>query len=84
MVARAGTPDFEFAPLVTPYEKLTASNLDSATLWQVSALTHFSHTFNGKPKASASRQRADAFGLPLNKYLQQVVTYAGHKVALSN
>jgi hypothetical protein len=49
MVARAGTLDLEFAPLVTPYEK-----------------------------------RADAFGLPLNKYLQQVVTYAGHKVALSN
>jgi hypothetical protein len=25
MVARAGTPDLEFAPLVTPYKKLTAS-----------------------------------------------------------
>jgi hypothetical protein len=25
MVARAGTPDLEFAPLVTPYEKLTVS-----------------------------------------------------------
>ena len=26
MTARAGTPDWYFAPLVTPYEKLTASS----------------------------------------------------------
>jgi hypothetical protein len=26
-VARAGTPDLEFAPLVTPYKELTAANL---------------------------------------------------------
>jgi hypothetical protein len=48
MVARAGTPDFEFAPLVTPYEnsqprrvsegpnaKETANTNPSLTLFEV-------------------------------------------------
>jgi hypothetical protein len=54
MVARAGTPDLEFVPLVTPYEKLTAS---SGCQWEVISNTFPKEQGRNRRKNHAKAQR---------------------------